>query len=147
MNPRVCPTLALVAAFAACRTPPEHQTLYSQAPARPYSAVVRVGDTFYFAGKIGVTDETRTMTAGRTAAEVVNIMESFRTLFHELGLDFGDVVQANVFLVDINDYEAMNDAYARYFTGDPPARTTVAVAALPGHARVEIAFTAVRTPG
>jgi 2-iminobutanoate/2-iminopropanoate deaminase len=145
MNPRVCLTLAVAAAAAACQAPPDRETLHSQAPDRPYSAVVRVGDTYYFAGKIGVTDATRAMTAGRTAAEVRNIMESFRELFDEVGLSFSDVVQANVFLVDVDDYEAMNEVYGRYFPEDPPARTTVAVADLPGDARVEIAFTAVRT--
>jgi 2-iminobutanoate/2-iminopropanoate deaminase len=72
-------------------------------------------------------------------------MESFSELFAELGLEFSDVVQGSVFLADVNDYGAMNEVYGGYFTQDPPARTTVAVAALPGGANVEIAFVAVRT--
>jgi 2-iminobutanoate/2-iminopropanoate deaminase len=130
----------------ACEAPPaDRETLYSQLPDRPYSGVVRSGDTYYFSGKVGVTDQTRTMTDGRTAAEVRNIMEAYRELFTELDLDFGDVVQGSVFLVDVNDYGAMNRIYGEYFPADPPARTTVAVAALPGGANVEIAFVAVRT--
>jgi 2-iminobutanoate/2-iminopropanoate deaminase len=144
MNPRV---FALVAALsaAACEAAPDRETLHSQLPARPYSAVVRVGDTYYFSGKIGVTDETRAMAEGRTAGEVRNIMESFERLFDELGLAFSDVVQADVFLTDVNDYGVMNEVYSSYFPEDPPARTTVAVAALPGGASVEIAFVAVKT--
>ncbi len=148
MHPRMT-VLALIA-LTACQAPPpdrqdERQTLYSQLPARPYSGVVRVGPTYYFSGKVGVTDETRAMTEGRTAAEVRNIMEAFRELFEELGIGFGDVVKGDVFLADVNDYDAMNAVYAEYFPEDPPARTTVAVAALPGAANVEIAFVAVRT--
>jgi 2-iminobutanoate/2-iminopropanoate deaminase len=135
----------LAFAIVACQAPPpDRETLHSQLPERPYSAAVRVGDTYYLAGKIGVTDETREMAEGRTVAEVRNIMEAYAVLLGELGLEFGDIVQANVYLADINDYGVMNQAYGEYFTADPPARTTVAVAALPGDARVEIAFTAVK---
>ncbi len=73
-------------------------------------------------------------------------MEAFRAQFDELGLAFSDVVQANVFLTDIREYEAMNRAYAEYFPQNPPARSTVAVSALPGDAVVEIAFITVRSP-
>lgn len=132
--------------IAACQAPqPDRETLHSQLPERPYSGVVRAGDTYYFSGKVGVTDRTRTLTEGRTAVEVRNIMESYGELFAELGLDFNDVVQGSVFLADVNDYGAMNQVYGEYFAEDPPARTTVAVAALPGGANVEIAFVAVRT--
>ncbi len=145
MIPRLA-TLVLLLSVLACQAPPpERETLHSQLPDRPYSGAVRAGDTYYFAGKIGVSDETRTMTEGRTAAEVRNIMEAFGELFDELGLTFSDVVQGNVFLADVNDYAAMNQVYGEYFPTDPPARTTVAVAALPGGATVEIAFVAVRT--
>lgn len=143
MNPKLL--LVLATAAVACQSqPPDRETLHSQLPDRPYSAVVRVGDTYYFSGKIGTTDETRAMTEGRTAAEVRNIMEAFDTLFQELGLEFADVVQGSVFLIDMDDYAAMNTAYGEYFTSDPPARSTIAVAALPGGANVEIAFTAVK---
>ncbi len=138
--------LAIVVSVLACQAPPpDRETLHSQAPERPYSGVVRASDTYYFAGKVGVNDETRAMTEGRTAAEVRNIMEAFAELFGELGLDFSDVVKGDVFLADVNDYGVLNEIYGEYFPSDPPARTTVAVAALPGGANVEIAFIAVRT--
>ncbi|UCF18593.1 MAG: RidA family protein [Gemmatimonadota bacterium] len=130
----------------ACQAPaPDRETLHSQLPERPYSGVVRVGNTYYFSGKVGVTDATRALTGARTAAEVQNIMEAFAELFSELGLEFNDVVQGNVFLVDVDDYAEMNRVYGEYFVSDPPARTTVAVSALPGGANVEISFVAVRT--
>jgi 2-iminobutanoate/2-iminopropanoate deaminase len=145
MIPRSTALIAALTILACQAPPPDRETLHSQLPNRPYSGVVRAGDTFYFSGKVGVTDETRAMTTGRTAAEVRNIMESFGELFAELGLEFSDVVQGSVFLADVTDYGAMNEVYGGYFPQDPPARTTVAVAALPGGANVEIALIAVRT--
>jgi len=145
MIPRSTILIAALTALACQAPPPDRETLHSQLPERPYSGVVRVGATYYFSGKVGVTDESRAMTERRTAVEVRNIMESYKELFTELALDFSDVVQGSVFLADVNDYAEMNQVYGEYFPNDPPARTTVAVAALPGGANVEIAFVAVRT--
>jgi len=111
---------------------------------RPYSAAVQVGDTYWFAGKVGSTAETQALTRGRTAAETRNVMEAFKALFAELGVDFGDVVQATVYLADIADFADMNQVYAEYFAADPPARETVAVQDLVGGAMVEISFIAVK---
>ena len=116
-------------------------------PNRPYSQAVRVGDTYYFAGKIGVTDSTRALTAGRTAAETRNILESFRALFAELGLTPADVVQATVYLADLNDYDEMNRAYGEFFPANPPARECVAVSGIVSGGRVEISFIAVTSGG
>ena len=113
-------------------------------PNRPYSQAVRVGGTYYFAGKIGVTDSTRALTTGRTAAETRNILESFRGLFTELGLSPADVVQARVYLADMNDYDEMNRAYGEFFPANPPARECVAVSGIVSGARVEISFVAVK---
>jgi 2-iminobutanoate/2-iminopropanoate deaminase len=113
-------------------------------PNRPYSQAVRVGHTYYFAGKIGVTDSTRALGTGRTAAETRNVLESFRALFTELGLSLSDVVQATVYLADMNDYDEMNRAYAEFFPANPPARECVAVSGIVSGARVEISFVAVK---
>jgi 2-iminobutanoate/2-iminopropanoate deaminase len=106
---------------------------------------VRVGNTYYFAGKIGVTDSTRALTTGRVTAEVQNIFEAFRALFNEAGVSFRDVVQVTVYLADINDYDEMNRAYAEYFSVSPPARETVAVSGIVNGARIEISLIAVKT--
>lgn len=141
--------LVPLAALVACQAPPRpefKEVLNSQLPERPYSEVVRVGDAFFFSGKVGANDSTRALTEGRTVAEVRNIMEAFQARFGELGLTFADVVQGTVFLTNSNDYEAMNEVYGEYFPANPPARSTVIVAALPGDAAAEIAFIAVRSP-
>lgn len=136
----------VVVVLAACASGggEARRAINSQLPARPYSEAVQVGDTYFFSGKIGVTSETRGMIEGRTGAEVRNVMEAFRELFGEVGVSFSDVVMATVFLVDMDDYGQMNEAYGEYFDADPPARETVAVQELVAGAQVEISFIAVK---
>jgi 2-iminobutanoate/2-iminopropanoate deaminase len=122
----------------------QERVAHRPAEGRPYSAAVQVGNMFWFAGKVGATDETRSMTQGRTAAETRNVMESFGELLQELGMDFDDIVQGTVYLTDVEDYEAMNAVYGEFFPAAAPARETVAVSALVGGAMVEISFIAVR---
>lgn len=117
---------------------------HKPADGRPYSAAVQVGDMFWFSGKIGMTPETEAMSEGRAAAETRNVMEAFAELLQELDMDFGNVVQGTVYLIDIADYSDMNAIYGEYFPTDPPARETVAVAELVAGAAVEISFVAVR---
>lgn len=124
---------------------PQGREVIRVVPNRPYSQAVRVGNLYWFAGKIGVTDSTRAMTAGRVTAEVRNIFEAFRQVFNETGVSFRDVVQVTVYLADIGDYDEMNRAYAEYFPLSPPARETVAVSGIVSGARVEISLMAVRT--
>ncbi len=137
--------LSLAAAGCAHRWP-AREAIHPQ-PDRPYSQAVRVGPVWFFAGKIGVTDSTRALASGRTAAETRNVLESFRALLAEQGLSFADVAQATVYLADIADYDEMNRVYAQYFPTDPPARETVAVSGIVAGARVEISLIAVRRHG
>lgn len=128
--------------LAAQAAPP--RVAHHPADGRPYSAVVQVGDMFWFSGKVGATDATRVMREGRTAAETRNIMEAFGELLAEFDMDFGDVVQGTVYLADIADYTDMNAVYGEYFPTAPPARETVAVKDLVGGAAIEISFVAVK---
>jgi 2-iminobutanoate/2-iminopropanoate deaminase len=119
------------------------EAINSQLPDRPYSQAVRVGNTFYFSGKLGVTEETLAMAEGRIEAETRNIMESFRSLFEELGVDFGHVVQGTVYLADVGDYDGMNRVYGEYFPANPPARECIAAGEILSQGLVEISFVAV----
>jgi 2-iminobutanoate/2-iminopropanoate deaminase len=134
----------------ACQSPPGTQVppltrevYQSQLPARPYSRAVRAGNTFYFSGALGVTDETLAMTEGRIEAETRNIMEGFGALFQELGVDFSDVVKGTVYLADVSDYAGMNQVYGEYFPTDPPARECIAAGQILSDGLVEISFVAV----
>ena len=152
MHKRTAALLPLV--LFACQPPATQEVpsvtreaIHSQLPARPYSEAMRVGNTYYLSGKVGVTEETLAMESGRIEAETRNVMESFRALFEELGLEFGHVVQGTVFLADIEDYAGMNQVYGEYFPSDPPARETVAVKDIVGQGKVEISFVAVAPTG
>lgn len=123
--------------------PPVREAVNSQLPARPYSQAYRVGDTYYFAGKVGVTEGTLAMEEGRIEAETRNVMESFEELFQEVGVSWSDVVQGTVYLTDVGDYDGMNRVYGEYFPTDPPARECVAVRGIVGDGVVEISFVAV----
>jgi len=156
MRFRAVPLRALFPGFlvpalllTACQAPPpplppqSREAIHPQLPDRPYSQAYRVGNTYYFAGKVGVTEETLAMAEGRIEAETRNIMESFQDLFLELGMDFSHVVQGTVYLTDVGDYDGMNRVYGEYFPVDPPARECVAVEGIVGDGVVEISFVAV----
>ena len=136
--------------LAGCQAPPisesppvSREAINSQLPDRPYSQAVRVGNTFYFSGKLGVTPETLAMEAGRVEAETRNVMESFRELFAELGVDFRHVVKGTVYLADVSDYAGMNQVYGEYFPTDPPARECIGAGEILSEGLVEISFVAV----
>ena len=135
--------------FLDCQGPPAmdepvtREAINSQMPERPYSQAMRVGNTFYFSGKLGVTEETLGMTEGRIEAETRNVMESFRELFQEVGVGFEDVVQGTVYLADVADYGGMNQIYGEYFPTNPPARECIGAGQILSDGLVEISFVAV----
>ncbi len=145
--------LILPFVFFACQAPPatteaplSREAINPQLPARPYSQAMRVGNTYYFSGKLGVTEETLVMTDGRIEAETRNIMESFRELFQEVGVGFTDVVQGTVYLADVEHYGGMNQVYGEYFPENPPARECIAAGQILSDGLVEISFVAVVSP-
>ena len=113
-------------------------------PGSSLSEAHQVGDTYYFSGKLGISQETRAMTEGRVDAETRNILDAFTETFAELDLELSDAVQARVFLTDVADFRAFNAVYQEYFPENPPARETVVVADLVAGAVIEISFIAVR---
>lgn len=142
-------SLSVALATTACQAPPPpsqpvtREAIQSQLPARPYSRAVRVGNTYYFSGALGVTDETLAMEEGRIEAETRNVMEGFKALFDELGVEFSDVVKGTVYLADVADYAGMNQVYGEYFPTDPPARECIAAGQILSDGLVEISFIAV----
>ncbi len=125
-----------------------HTGVYGGAPKPigPYSPGVQAGDMVFLSGQIGLDADTGAMVEGGVTAEAKKALESLSMLLSDAGLGPANVVRATVYLADIDDYGALNEVYAEFFeTVDVrPARSTVAVAALPRGARVEIDFIAVR---
>lgn len=110
----------------------------------PYSHAVEAGDLVFLSGQTPLDPATGKLVEGDIAAQTE---QCFRNLFGVLeaaGLTEADVVKANVFLTDMGDFAAMNKVYATKFSAPYPARSTVAVAALPIGAQVEIELIARR---
>lgn len=111
----------------------------------PYSQAVRVGDTLYASGQVGLDPKTGQIVDGGVEGQTVRVFENIKAVLAEAGLGFEDVVKTTVFLKNMGDFAAMNAIYAEYLAPEgvvPPARSTVAVAALPKDALVEIEIVA-----
>lgn len=108
----------------------------------PLSPGVRAGGLLFLSGQVGFDPATGKIVPGGAGAETEKIFDAAETLLAAAGKSLDDVAKANVFLASMEDYAAMNAVYARRFARPYPARTAVAVAALPLGARVEIEFVA-----
>jgi 2-iminobutanoate/2-iminopropanoate deaminase len=104
----------------------------------PYNHAVRVGDLLFCSGQIPLDPASGTLVAGDIKAQAERVLENIKVILEDQKLTFASVVKSTVFLTNMADFAAMNEVYARYFTSDFPARSTVQVAALPKGAIVEI---------
>jgi 2-iminobutanoate/2-iminopropanoate deaminase len=104
----------------------------------PYNHAVRVADLLFCAGQIPLDPATGNLITGDIKAQTERVLENVKTILDDQELTFAHVVKSTVFLTNLADFAAMNEVYARYFTSDYPARSTVQVAALPRGANVEI---------
>lgn len=104
----------------------------------PYSQAVRVGSLLFCAGQIPVDPVTGALVEGDVRAQTEQVLRNIGLILQDQGLTFDHVVKTTVFLVDLQEFTAMNEVYAKFFTREHPARSTVQVAALPKGARVEI---------
>jgi 2-iminobutanoate/2-iminopropanoate deaminase len=108
------------------------------APVGPYSQAVRIGDLLFCSGQIPLDPATGQLGSGDITAQTERVLENVKAILSDQGLGFAHVVKSTVFLTNLGDFAAMNEVYARYFTKDFPARSTIQVAALPRGASVEI---------
>jgi len=109
----------------------------SPTPVGPYNHAVRVGNFLFCSGQIPL-DATGTLVPGDIRAQTERVLENVKAILADQQLTFAHVVKSAVFMTNLGDFAAMNEIYARYFTADFPARSTVQVAALPRGASVEI---------
>ena len=110
----------------------------------PYSQAVWAGDLLFCAGQIPLDPATGQLVPGGVVEQTVRVLENLRAVLASQGLSLTHIVKTTVFVADLNHFTAMNEVYARYFTGDFPARSTVQVTRLPKDALVEIEAVAVR---
>lgn len=114
------------------------ETAHLAPPAGPFSPAARIRGPLYLSGQVGQDPATGRLVEGDAARQTEQIFRNLRAVLAAAGKDFGDVVRVGVYLTDIADFAAMNAVYARHFEPPYPARTTIAVAALPLGAAVEI---------
>ena len=119
------------------QTGPVH-TDHAPAALGPYSQGYWAGEVFYSAGQVGLDPATGSMAGDDIASQAERVMANLRAVLDEAGLTFADVVKTTIFLSDMGDFAAVNEIYAKCFDPPYPARSTVAVGALPLGARVEI---------
>ena len=104
----------------------------------PYSQAVRAGSLLFVSGQVPIDPATGQIVNGDIAAQTHRVFQNIGEILKAGGASFDHVVRTTVFLADMNDFAAMNEAYATYFTTPAPARATVQVSRLPRDARVEI---------
>lgn len=105
--------------------------------AGPYSPAVRAGDWLVLAGQVGFEPELGRIVEG-AAEQARQALANLETVLTDCGAAWSDVAKVTIFLTDMADFGAVNEAYARVIGGNRPARSTVQVAALPAGARVEV---------
>jgi 2-iminobutanoate/2-iminopropanoate deaminase len=104
----------------------------------PYSQGIRVGDLLFTAGQIPIDPATARIDATTIGEQTRQVLENLRAVLEAAGTRLDRVVKTTVFMVDLTEFAAMNAVYASFFPHEPPARSTVQVAALPLGARVEV---------
>ena len=107
-------------------------------PVGPFSQAIKVGGFIFFSGQVGLDPTTGKLVAGGIAAESERILQNLSAVLKAAGKSFDDVARAGVYLTSMGDFAALNGVYAKHFNQPFPARTTIAVAALPLGACVEI---------
>lgn len=104
----------------------------------PYSQAVKTGNMVFCSGQIPIDVNTGEFVSQDVAEQTEQVLKNLAAVLEAAGSDLNKVVKTTVFLADMNDFTAMNEVYARYFSENKPARATVQAARLPRDARVEI---------
>jgi 2-iminobutanoate/2-iminopropanoate deaminase len=104
----------------------------------PYNHAVRIGDLLFCAGQIPIDPKDGNLITGDIKAQTQRVLENVKAILDDQGLTFGNVVKSTVFMANLADFAGMNEIYAKFFTENFPARSTIQVAALPKGASVEI---------
>ena len=110
----------------------------------PYSQGIVAGDLVFVSGQLGIDPAGGHVVEGGIVEQTEQTMRNLAAVLEEAGTSLENAVMVSIFLVDLGDFQAMNEVYSRHLTEPYPARATVQIAALPSGARVEIAVVAHR---
>lgn len=109
----------------------------------PYSQGIGAGNLVFTSGQLPIDMATGELELGDVKKAAKNSLDNVKAILEAAGTSMANIVKTTVFLTDMNDFAAVNEVYATYFEANPPARSCVAVAALPKGAKVEIEAVAV----
>lgn len=112
------------------------------APIGPYNQAVRAGDLLFISGQVPIDPATQQVIDGSVEDESEMVMKNLEAILNEAGLGFEHVVKTTIFLTDMGLFAQVNEIYGKYFSGNFPARETVAVKGLPKGVNVEISMIA-----
>lgn len=118
------------------------QTNNAPAPIGPYSQAVKAGNLLFVSGQVAFDPATGNLVMDTLQAEAHQVMKNLEAVLTEAGAGFDNVVKTTIFLSDMGLFAEVNEVYGSYFTGDYPARETVAVKTLPRNVNVEISVIA-----
>lgn len=104
----------------------------------PYSQAVRANGFVFVSGQIALDPKTQQVVDGNASMQTERVLENLKAIVEAAGSSMKHVVKTTVFLADFEDYSKMNEVYSRYFSENPPARSTVEAPRLPRNVRVEI---------
>ena len=104
----------------------------------PYNQAIRVGDLVFVAGQLGIVLESGELAGETVAEQTEQVMQNMSAILEAAGSGLDKLVKTTVFLLDLADFAAMNEVYARHVGDRPPARSTIGISQLPSGARVEI---------
>lgn len=104
----------------------------------PYSQAVQMGNFLFCSGQIPIDPKTGEVFTGDIKTQTEMVMKNIEGVLRAADMNFGHIVKTTIFITNMNDFAAVNEVYAKAFTSEPPARSTVAVAGLPKGVNVEI---------
>ena len=119
-------------------------TTNAPAPIGPYSQAVQTGNLLFISGQIALKPATGELANADIIEETHQAMQNIKAILTEAGMDFGHVVKTTIFLSDMELFGQVNEIYGKYFSGNFPARETVAVKGLPKNVNVEISMIAAK---
>lgn len=112
-------------------------------PIGPYNQAILAGNLLFISGQVAINPATGNVEAADAIDEAHQVMHNLKAILMAAGLDFSHVVKTTIFLSDMGLFTTVNEVYGKYFTGNFPARETVAVKGLPKNVNVEISMIAV----
>jgi 2-iminobutanoate/2-iminopropanoate deaminase len=113
-------------------------TPHAPNPIGPYSQAVKANGFVFLSGQVGLDPQSGEIVGADLRQQTERVLENLKAVLEAAGTSLHHVVKTTVFLKNMDDFPAMNEVYARYFTSAPPARSTVEVSRLPKNALVEI---------